>query len=74
MSVAEILTKADDNADQQLSYVEVSRWISQSAKHRPVRYRAADQDQNGGLDLAELTKFMKSVKWWKYSRQPRRVK
>ena len=70
LTVAQVLTKADDDKDGGISYVEMSRWIYNSGKHGPDHFEKADQSKDGLLDASELALLLPKVNWWKYSRQP----
>ena len=69
LSVDQILAKANENGDNGLDYVEVSRWIHYSPKHGPDSFLKADENEDGLLDRAEMTKLLAGVSWWKYSRK-----
>lgn len=69
LSVDQILTKANENGDGGLDYVELSRWVHHSPKHGPDSFLKSDKNDDGLLDRAELTKLLAGVSWWKYSRK-----
>jgi len=69
LSEDQILTKANENGDGGLDYVELSRWVHHSPKHGPDSFLKSDKNDDGLLDRAELTKLLAGVSWWKYSRK-----
>ena len=69
LSVDQVLVRANENGDDGLDYVEMSRWIYHSPKHGPDSFLKADKNDDGLLDGSELTKLLAGVSWWKYSRK-----
>ncbi|MEM1295725.1 MAG: hypothetical protein AAGH89_10200, partial [Verrucomicrobiota bacterium] len=68
-SIGQILEKADDDGDNEIDYVEMSRWIYHSGKHGPDHFEKADASKNGALDEAELENLLAKVTWWRLSRK-----
>ena len=69
LSIAQVLAKADGNADGGLDYVEMSRWIYHSPKHGPDTFLKTDKNKDGLVGPKELPKLLAGVSWWKYSRK-----
>ena len=69
LSVEQVLEKADDDGNGALDYVESAKWVYHSPKHGPDHFTKVDKDEDGGLDEEELKALLKTVSWWKYSRQ-----
>ncbi len=70
MTAAQVHAAADKDHDGRLSYVEFSASISRSEKHGPDKFAKHDRNDDGSLDVAELTALLPKVPWWKFSRKP----
>ena len=63
MTPAELFKVADQNKNDRLSYVEVSKTIKYSLKHGPILFQKCDQDKSSALSPEEVAGFLKKTKW-----------
>ena len=65
----QVFAKADTNGDNAMSYVEMSTSIYHSPKHGPDKFRKADRNADGTLDIKEFDSVIEQTSWWRMSRR-----
>ncbi|MEM1442840.1 MAG: EF-hand domain-containing protein [Verrucomicrobiota bacterium] len=69
MDEESVFAASDENDDDGIDYVEMSRFVYHSPKHGPDKFQNLDRDGDGLLDREEFPELLEGVAWWKFSRK-----